>query len=128
MAKPSKIGANRISGGVGSRNNVEKPVRVGDRARAVNVRSVSQIGSSMGNHITESGRKGNPVEKLYGAKQPAGGPGGVPLGNAVALNVGKGGCGTGRNLYGQSGVQGVHGPANPGGGRIANTKTVARLK
>jgi hypothetical protein len=38
----------------------------------------------------------------------------VPFGNEVALNVGKGGCGTGRTLYGQSGVQGVHGSANPG--------------
>jgi hypothetical protein len=122
MAKPSKVGSNKISGGVGSKVNREVGVRVGDRARAGNVRGVSQIGQSLGNHVTETARKGQPVENLYGAKQPAGGPGGVPLGNQVALNVGKGGCGAGRNLYGQSGTQGVQGPVNPGGGRIANTK------
>jgi hypothetical protein len=33
----------------------------------------------------------------------------VPFGNEVALNVGKGGCGTGRTLYGQAGTQGTHG-------------------
>jgi hypothetical protein len=32
----------------------------------------------------------------------------------VALNVGGGGCGTGRTLYGQSGSQGQHGSVNPG--------------
>jgi hypothetical protein len=30
------------------------------------------------------------------------------------LNVGKGGCGTGRTLYGQAGSQGTHGATNPG--------------
>jgi hypothetical protein len=34
----------------------------------------------------------------------------VKLGNEVALNVGPGGCGTGRTLYGQSSSQGQHGP------------------
>jgi hypothetical protein len=33
----------------------------------------------------------------------------VKLGNEVALNVGPGGCGTGRTLYGQAGSQGQHG-------------------
>jgi hypothetical protein len=115
--KPSKIGANRVSGGVGSRNIVEVGNRVGVRAKAANLRGVSQIGQSLGNHVTESGKKGQPVEGLYGAKRPPGSPGGVVLGNAKALDVGKGGCGTGRTLYGQSGVQGVHGPVNPGATR-----------
>jgi hypothetical protein len=33
------------------------------------------------------------------------------------LNVGKGGCGTGRTLYGQAGTQGVHGATSPGSPR-----------
>jgi hypothetical protein len=36
------------------------------------------------------------------------------MGNSVALNVGKGGVGTGRVLYGQCGSQGTHGPTAPG--------------
>jgi hypothetical protein len=122
MAKPFKIGRNVISGGVGSRVNREVGVRVGDRARVGNVRGVSQIGQSLGNHVTESARKGQPVENLYGAKQPAGGPGGIPLGNQKALDIGKGGVGTGRNLYGQSGTNKQYGPANPGGPGLPSTK------
>jgi hypothetical protein len=34
----------------------------------------------------------------------------VKFGNELATNVGKGGPGTGRTLYGQSGLQGQHGP------------------
>jgi hypothetical protein len=39
----------------------------------------------------------------------------VPYGNEVALNVGKGGCGTGRTLYktGSQGQQGATSPGNP---------------
>jgi hypothetical protein len=54
--------------------------------------------------------------------EATGTPGSVPLGNAVAGNVGKGGPGTGRKLYGKSGSQCQTGPANPGLGRITNTK------
>jgi hypothetical protein len=51
------------------------------------------------------------------------GVGTVPLGNEVAKNVGRGGAGTGRKLYGQSGSQQQYGapegkPA-PKGGRDA---------
>jgi hypothetical protein len=34
----------------------------------------------------------------------------IKFGNELATNVGKGGPGTGRTLYGQSGQQGCHGP------------------
>jgi hypothetical protein len=37
-------------------------------------------------------------------------------------NVGAGGPGVGRNLYGKSGLQGTYGAVNRGEGRIANTK------
>jgi hypothetical protein len=38
---------------------------------------------------------------------------GSKLGNEVALNVGKGGVGTGRTVH-HCGSQGTHGPVNPG--------------
>jgi hypothetical protein len=38
----------------------------------------------------------------------------VPLGNELTTNVGKGGPGAGRTLYGKSGMQGQHGPSAPG--------------
>jgi hypothetical protein len=99
----------RPGGGIASRQHVAKPVRTGQRAEAINEKGVAQIGSSMGNHATDGRRAVNPVEKVRGAPRPAGGPSGVPLGNAVAGNVGKGGVGTGRTLYGQSGTNQVHG-------------------
>jgi hypothetical protein len=37
------------------------------------------------------------------------------MGNEIALNVGKGGPGTGRTLYGQCGTQGQHPNGNPNG-------------
>jgi hypothetical protein len=40
----------------------------------------------------------------------------VKLGNEVALNVGPGGCGTGRDVH-HCGSQGTHGPTNPGSPR-----------
>jgi hypothetical protein len=79
----------RPGGGYGSRVNVEPRVRTGQRGEAVNERAVSQIGQSMSNEITEGTKKLNPVEKLRGAQRPTNTPGGVPLGNEVALNVGK---------------------------------------
>jgi hypothetical protein len=102
---------------------VEKPVRVGDRAKIVNPRAVSQVGQSLGNKSSAEGRrKVNPTETTYGARSAAGKPGGVPLGNAIATNVGAGKPGAGRNLWGQSGSQKQWGPSAPGLGRIANTK------
>lgn len=49
---------------------------------------------------------------LIAAKAPAFGPG---MGNDLARNVGKGGPGTGRTLYGQCGTQGQHPNGNPNG-------------
>jgi hypothetical protein len=45
------------------------------------------------------------------------GPAPAPLGNDIALNVGKGGAGTGRTLYGCGGTQGqwVKGAEGPNG-------------
>jgi hypothetical protein len=85
--------------------------RDGVAARGMNPRGVSQIGSSMGNHTANSGKAlRGVVEPVRGATAPKGGPGGVALGNAAAKNVGAGGPGAGRVVYG-SGTQGQHGAA-----------------
>jgi hypothetical protein len=100
--------------GARSRNVVEKPVKVGDRSKNVNVRAVSQVGQSLGNKAgTDLGRKVNPTEVTYKGRAPAGDPGGIPLGNQKSLDVGGGGPGKGRNLYGQSGTNQQYGPAAP---------------
>lgn len=105
----------KAGGGINSRVNREVGNRYGNRASIVNPRSVSQIGSSIGNKSTETGKvRGNPTEVFYQGRKPAGGPGGVPLGNEIATNVGGGGPGKGRNLWGKSGTNCVTGPVNPG--------------
>lgn len=119
MAKRNSSGA---GGGINSNKRVDQPVRFGERARAISPAGVAQIGMSVGNHITGKRKSvDGGAEPVRGALKPAGGPGGVPLGNSVALNVGKGGPGTGRTIM-KSGSQCQTGPANPGLGRIANTK------
>jgi hypothetical protein len=74
-----------------------------------------------GTHSTSLGGKDSKFagEKLHNPErnfQP------VPFGNAVALNVGKGGCGTGRTIYGQAGSQGTHGTPAQGEGGLPSTK------
>jgi hypothetical protein len=114
---------NQAGGGIGSRVNVEKPVRVGDRSRNVNERGVSQIGQQLSNHATEGSSKlGRAAENVYGGRAPQGGPGGIKLGNEVELNVQGGGPGTGRELYGQSGSNRQYGTSPAGLPRIADTK------
>ena len=48
---------NRPGGGIGSRVVTKQPVRMGQPARGVNPKGVSQIGSSIGNHSMDSGGK-----------------------------------------------------------------------
>ena len=111
------------SQGSRSRNVKEVGNRFGNRASVVNPRAVSQIGSQLSNHVTESGNKvGRAAETFYTGRKPAGLPGGVPLGNEVAKNIGGGGPGTGRKLYGQSGSNQQYGTSPAGLPRIANTK------
>jgi hypothetical protein len=95
-------------GGIASRVKVQPPVRTGSGSHSARPTGVSQIGYPVGDHSTHrpdsTGYRG---EKLHGPAERNFQP--VPFGNEVALNVGKGGCGTGRTLYGQSGTQGQHG-------------------
>ncbi len=103
----------RPAGGLKSRNVVAKPVRTGVGARAIRPGGAGQIGISQGSHITERGETNYRGAKFYGdaAMNP------VKYGNEIATNVGKGGPGAGRVLYGQSGLQGQHGKATPGANR-----------
>jgi hypothetical protein len=98
----------KLNQGSRSRNVREVGVKNSTGPRAMNVRAVSQIGQSLGNHVTETRKVTDPREVMKGRAMPS------VFGNAKALDVGKGGCGTGRTLYGQSGTNCVTGPVNPG--------------
>jgi hypothetical protein len=100
MAKrTNNTGGRRPGGGIGSRVNVEKSVRVGQRAEEIRHQGVAQIGSSLGDHATDHRHSlGKSIEPVRGSLRPAGSPGSVPL------NVGCGGPGTGRDVQ-RSGTQ-----------------------
>jgi hypothetical protein len=100
----SKSGA--AGGGARSRTVTQRPVKTGAAGKRVSPSSVSQMGSAMGNHSTESARiLRNPADPLYGGKGPAGSA--APLGNAVAAST-KCGPGGSREVF-RSGAQGQHG-------------------
>jgi hypothetical protein len=109
-------GNHRPGGGIASNKNVEVRVRTGAGSREVRPGGTNAPGSSYGSHVTNQSDTGYRGPKFYGDKsfQP------VPFGNEVALNVGKGGCGTGRTLYGQSGSQQQYGAGNPGSAPAKN--------
>src|SRR6516225_11161080 len=97
-------------GGQGMNKNVQPSVRTGSGSRGTRPGGAESIGKSYGSHITNKDDTGYRGPKFHSDQsfQP------TKFGNEVALNVGKGGCGTGRTLYGQAGSQGQHGAANPG--------------
>jgi hypothetical protein len=98
-------------GGIKSRVNVSPSVRTGSGGRGTRPAGVAQIGNAWGDHVTRRGDStGFTGEKLHNDRNfnP------VPFGNAKALDVGTGGCGTGRTLYGQAGSQGTHGNVSSG--------------
>ena len=103
----------RPAGGPKSKNVVQPSVRTGTGSYGTNPGGVGQLGQKQGSHITRHSDSDYRGEPLHSGRsfQP------VPFGNEVALNVGKGGCGTGRTNYGQSGSQGTHGATNPGNPR-----------
>jgi hypothetical protein len=100
--------------------NREVGNRLGKGAQEMRPRGASQIGSSIGNKATETGRvKGIPSERIQGARLPPGLS--VKLGNEKALDVGKGGVGTGREVM-RSGSQCQYGTSPAGLPRIADTR------
>jgi hypothetical protein len=97
--------------GIKSKNVRSTPVKTGAGSKGISPGFVGQRGNVQGNHVTESGGKstGYKGEPMLTGKnfQP------VKFGNELALNVGKGGPGTGRTVY-ASGSQGTQGSVNPG--------------
>jgi hypothetical protein len=92
----------RSGGGITSNKLVHPKVVTGKAWKdRVSVGATSQIGSAMGSKL-KSGSLGNSYSgensalPLMKGRVPHPAPG---LGNAVALNVGKGGVGTGRTIY-----------------------------
>ena len=86
-------------GGYGSSKHVETSVSTGSGSHSTNVGAVGQLGQKQGDHITREGSTGYRGEPFQSGRsfQP------VKFGNELATNVGKGGPGAGRTLYGQSG-------------------------
>ena len=92
----------KSGGGLTSNKLVRPSIRGGSpTANRVNVTAVSQLGAKIGNHSDKGTVKLTP-QPLVAAKMPA-----VALGNSLATNVGKGGPGAGRKIFG-SGSQGSH--------------------
>jgi hypothetical protein len=105
-------GGNQVAGGWRSRQHVETKVRTGSGSRSTNPGGVGQLGNLQGSHVTrgqDSSYRGDPLHSGR-SFQP------VPFGNQVALNVGGGGPGKGREVM-ASGSQGTHGATNPGNPR-----------
>jgi hypothetical protein len=103
------------------KNVVNKPVIRGTPARGLSPGAVSQIGEALGNKVTEGGKLAYRGENYLVGKTPAGGA--AVLGNAKALDVGKGGCGTGREVMAR-GSQSTYGSANPGQARPGANKPI----
>jgi hypothetical protein len=76
------------------------------------------FGQMQGTHITHDKESNYRGEKLHNDRnfQP------VKFGNEVALNVGKGGPGTGRDPAMRSGSQGCHGTPAQGERSLPSTK------
>jgi hypothetical protein len=102
------------AGGPKSRQLVEPRVRTGSGSRGTHPGGVAQLGQHVGDKATHGNSKGTGYrgEPLHNNRNfnP------VKFGNELATNVGKGGPGTGRTVYG-CGTQGVQGSVNPGNPR-----------
>ena len=89
----------KSGGGITSNKFVNVGVKAGPpRTNVVSPTSASQLGQSVN-------FKRDPLPIGTGAQ--------VPLGNALATNVGAGGPGKGRDVH-ACGSQGIHGPVNRG--------------
>lgn len=105
--KTNKLSKGGAGGGSGSKS-LGKPAQyfTGQPSTRISPKGVSQIGSQMGNHSTDSGGR-----KLTRAVEPVrqgamGGMGSVPLGNQTALEAGQG-PGSGRTTSKCGSQQGV---------------------
>jgi hypothetical protein len=112
----------RPGGGIASNKNVQPSVRTGSGSHSTRPGAVGQIGSSQGSHVTNKGETGYRGEIFH--KPPNFQP--VKFGNEVALNVGKGGCGTGRTIY-STGSQDQHGQPAPGNPPAKNADILSQF-
>jgi hypothetical protein len=105
--KKQSSGRSQAGGGINSRVNVSVPVRTGTPARGISPGAASQIGSAIGNKVTEEvgGKIAYRGENYLVGKTPAGGA--VPLGNQLATRVGKGAPGADRTVHACGSQQGV---------------------
>jgi hypothetical protein len=107
MAK-SKFGSG--GGGVNTRQHVRTPIKAGPpNTKKISHSAAANIGIKKGDHATGQGKPLNrPADPLIQKQVPQ-----VKMGNAAALEVGRGGPGAGRVVHG-CGTQGMQGRANPG--------------
>ena len=111
------------AGGLHSKNVVHPGVRTGSGSHSTRPSGTAQIGTMYGDHVTDKSETSRySGERLHNPErnfQP------VKFGNEVALNVGKGGPGVGREVM-RSGGQGCHGPVagspRPAGRGILNNE------
>jgi|SRR6516162_3567157 len=82
---------------------------------------VGQLGNKQGSHVTR-GQDSN----YRGEIMHRGGTLPTKFGNEVALNVGRGGPGTGRDVH-ACGSQGAHGATNPGNPPSKTQDTLAEF-
>jgi hypothetical protein len=96
-------------GGINSRVVTHPGIKAGARdLTAYSPRGVSQIGAAQGSRLDRAGSfttRNSALPYSDGQRKDF-----VPLGNSLTNNVGAGGPGTGRTLYGQGGTQSQHGP------------------
>jgi hypothetical protein len=100
-------------GGINSRVVKQVDIKSGSPSlTAYSPRGVSQIGASQGSMLSKAGSftsRNSAVPLSEGQKRDF-----VSLGNSLTNNIGAGGPGSGRVLYGQGGTQSVHGPVAQG--------------
>jgi hypothetical protein len=98
-------------GGLTLNKNVRPSVRTGSAATGVRPGYPDLLGNMRGSHVTDGRDLSAKLTPMQTVKPPAGG--GQMLGNQKALDVGKGGPGTGRVVM-ATGSQKQYGAANPG--------------
>ena len=95
-------------GGINSRVVKQVDIKSGSpNLTAYSPRGVSQIGAAQGSRLDRAGSfttRNSALPYSDGQKRDF-----VPLGNSLTNNVGPGGPGSGRVLYGQGGTQQMHG-------------------
>jgi len=109
-------------GGIGMNKNVQPSVRTGGGSKSTRPAGTAQVGLMYGTHVTNRCESDYRGEKLHNPErnfQP------TKFGNEVALNVGKGGPGTGRDVH-SAGSQSCHGDVagtrRPAGRGILNNE------